>query len=107
MAIVYILFSPSRDRYYIGSTTMDIEERLRRHLSDHKGFTSKAKDWIVVYKEECPNKAEALIREKQVKSWKSKTMILKLINCKAKDLRNSGSGHPDAIGRILGSNPSR
>nr|WP_309759194.1 GIY-YIG nuclease family protein [Flavobacterium sp.] len=45
MFYVYILFSKSRDMYYIGSTSMVVEERLRRHLSDHKGFTARAKDW--------------------------------------------------------------
>ncbi len=37
--LVYILESKEIDRFYIGMTSMNIDERLRRHLSDHKGFT--------------------------------------------------------------------
>ena len=37
--LVYILESNEIDRFYIGMTSMNIDERLRRHLSDHKGFT--------------------------------------------------------------------
>ncbi|MCO6484473.1 MAG: GIY-YIG nuclease family protein, partial [Saprospiraceae bacterium] len=33
MATTYILYSPSKGRYYIGHTTGTMEERLRRHLS--------------------------------------------------------------------------
>jgi len=80
MALVYILYSSSSDRYYIGSTTQPIEERLRRHLTNHNGFTTKAKDWIVVYSEEFADKSSALSREKQIKSWKIKSKIKDLID---------------------------
>ncbi|MFN9116147.1 MAG: GIY-YIG nuclease family protein, partial [Bacteroidota bacterium] len=33
----YILYSVQRDRYYIGSTGDHLEERLRRHNTNHKG----------------------------------------------------------------------
>jgi len=79
MAFVYILFSTSLDKYYIGCTSSSLEERLRRHLSDHHGFTAKAKDWRIVYSEHFPDKALALKREKEIKSWKSKGIIEKLI----------------------------
>ncbi|WP_262483840.1 MULTISPECIES: hypothetical protein [unclassified Chryseobacterium] len=36
-------------RYYVGHSCEPMDERLRKHLSDHKGFTAIAKDWIVVY----------------------------------------------------------
>jgi hypothetical protein len=35
----YVLYSFSRDKYYIGSTGDDLFERLRRHNSHHKSFT--------------------------------------------------------------------
>ena len=75
---VYILYSVSLDLYYIGSSA-NLEVRLRKHLSDHKGFTSKAKDWIIYYSECFPGKTEALKREKQLKSWKSREKIIQLI----------------------------
>jgi putative endonuclease len=75
---VYILYSHQLDRYYTGYT-QDIEERLKRHLSDHKGYTSKAKDWQVVYQENYDSKTDAYKRERQIKSWKSRRKIEELI----------------------------
>jgi len=57
----------------------NVEERLKKHLSNHKGYTSKAKDWRVVYTEEFESKEEAVSRERQIKKWKSKKAILRLI----------------------------
>ena len=73
------MFSKTLNRYYVGSTEGSIEVRLKKHLSNHKGFTGKAKDWLLVYQEEYSDKKEALIREKQIKSWKSRKQIEILI----------------------------
>ncbi|MHA4847546.1 GIY-YIG nuclease family protein [Flavitalea antarctica] len=48
---VYILQSRQLNKFYVGHTADLIEQRLRRHFSDHDGFTSKAKDWQLVYQE--------------------------------------------------------
>jgi putative endonuclease len=79
MAYVYILYSEILTKYYVGSTEGNINDRLKRHLSDHRGFTGTAKDWKVVYKEELPDKKAALSREKLIKSWKSRVKIEDLI----------------------------
>ena len=47
MYLLYILYSKTLGRYYVGHCEAPLEERLRRHLSNHKGFTGKAKDWEV------------------------------------------------------------
>jgi putative endonuclease len=52
MAYIYILYSTTLNRYYIGHTTMLPEQRLQKHLTNHDGFTGKAKDWQIVYQEE-------------------------------------------------------
>ena len=75
---VYILFSASLDLYYIGSSA-DPSKRLRKHLSNHKGFTSRAKDWKICYTECFDEKSKALAREKQLKSWKSSSYLKQLI----------------------------
>ena len=75
---VYILFNKTRNRYYIGCTS-DLEQRLVKHNQNHKGFTGKVADWEVVYFEIFANKAEAMVREKQIKNWKSRVAIEKLI----------------------------
>ncbi|MBP8893293.1 GIY-YIG nuclease family protein [Candidatus Brachybacter algidus] len=51
MHYLYILHSLSLDKFYVGSTSMSIEERLKKHLTNHDEFTSKAKDWVIVYYE--------------------------------------------------------
>ncbi|WP_315819438.1 GIY-YIG nuclease family protein [Paraflavitalea speifideaquila] len=76
---VYILYSEELDRYYIG-VTADVEERLRKHLANHKGFTGKAADWSVRLTEYYPDKATALKREKQLKGWKNRLRIEELIH---------------------------
>ena len=79
MATFYILHSVQLDRYYIGHTTEPLEERVRKHLSDHRGWTSRAKDWRVVYKEEHADKSGAYRREREVKAWKKRSRVEELI----------------------------
>jgi len=74
---VYILFSEALNKYYIGST-QDINIRLEKHLQSNKGFTSKAKDWVLMYSEEFKMRTEVIRRERQIKKWKSRIMIEKL-----------------------------
>ncbi|WP_347216342.1 GIY-YIG nuclease family protein [Chryseobacterium sp.] len=89
MCYCYILYSESLDKYYIGHSCEDIQERLRKHLSNHTGFTAKAKDWIIVHKESFCSKIEAYKREREIKAWKSKSKITKLIE------GNNHIEHPD------------
>ena len=74
-AIFYILHSSSAGKYYLGHTTEELGERLRKHNTQHKGFTGKYADWKVVYYEILTTKAEAYKREREVKSWKSRKRI--------------------------------
>ena len=75
----YILYSEKLDKYYIGYSGDELTSRIRKHNSHHKGFTGKADDWILVYYEKYLTKSRAYSRERQIKSWKSRTAILKLI----------------------------
>ncbi|SFB54923.1 putative endonuclease [Algoriphagus aquimarinus] len=49
-------------------------------MSSHSGFTAKSKDWKLVYHEEFDDKNAAYLRERIVKSWKSKKKVIELIN---------------------------
>jgi putative endonuclease len=82
MNYMYILHSTILDQFYVGHTSESLEERLRKHLSNHSGFTAKAKDWIVVYFEEFETKSLANKREFEIKKWKSKVRIQKLLESK-------------------------
>ena len=75
---VYILYSSILNKYYIGST-IDVSARLEKHLQNHKGFTGKAKDWVLKYTEAHDSKSESIKRELEIKKWKSRKMIKKLI----------------------------
>ncbi len=78
MCTFYILKSDSIDKFYVGHTCDEINERLRRHNSNHKGFTGQANDWRVVYTEKFTDKSGAYTRERQVKAWKSREKIMRL-----------------------------
>ena len=79
MFTTYILYSKTLDKFYIGFTGENIHARLSKHLSNHKGFTGKAKDWELVYQEIFNTKHESMLREKQLKGWKSNVRIRELI----------------------------
>ena len=66
MFYVYILFSESLDVYYKGFTS-NVEGRLESHLLGESQFTSKAKDWKLVYTMSFETKRLALIEEKRLK----------------------------------------
>ena len=80
MFYVYILYSKDTDKYYIGYTSLVLEERFRRHLTSYKGFTGRAKDWQIVYFESYEFKKDAIIREQEIKNWKSRLKIIELIS---------------------------
>tara|TARA_R110000850_G_scaffold80862_1_gene173557 strand:- start:101352 stop:101606 length:255 start_codon:yes stop_codon:yes gene_type:complete len=75
----YILYSNKLDRFYLGHTGDSLDERLKKHLSNHKGFTSRAKDWEVCYFETFSAKSLAYQRELQVKRMKSRKYIENLL----------------------------
>ncbi len=77
----YILYSEYFEKYYIGHTS-NIDDRIRKHNTNHNGFTGGKNDWILVYSEVFETKTEAYARERQVKNWKSKSKITQLINFK-------------------------
>jgi len=58
----------------------DVEKRLVKHNTNHSGFTGGVLDWDIKWTEEHVTKFDALKREKQIKNWKSRKMIEKLIN---------------------------
>jgi putative endonuclease len=80
MNFFYILYSETLNQYYIGHTSEGLQERLGKHLSNHSGFTGRTKDWIIIYFEEFETKSLAYKRELEVKKWKSRVRVEKLIN---------------------------
>ncbi len=83
---VYILFSVSKDAYYVGYTGNELQERMRKHNSNHKGFTGHTGGWLLMHHEIFHTKTEAMNREKQIKKWESRKLIEKLIGVVPPDL---------------------
>lgn len=81
---VYILYSKSIDKYYVGQTS-NIENRLNFHnsIEYNKIWTKRGMPWDLVYLEKCENKSESLRREKYIKRQKSRVYIEDLIAAKA------------------------
>jgi putative endonuclease len=74
----YIIYSQEIDKFYTGHSN-HVEERLKKHNTNHKGFTGKTNDWEIVYTEVFGSKNEAYQRERQVKAWKSRVRMESLI----------------------------
>ena len=74
MYVVYVLYSPSIDRLYIGQT-QNLTKRLSQHREGLARFTSRAKDWKLVYSETCQTRAQAMQREKQLKSHQGRNFL--------------------------------
>ena len=84
MYSVYILYSVSADKYYIGHTE-DIDKRLYQHNNPirHSKYTSKHLPWtLVVYFPKYATRAEAMKVEKFIKKQKSKKFIKDIISQK-------------------------
>jgi putative endonuclease len=84
MFTVYVLYSPTFKKIYIGYTS-NLNERFKSHNElGTKGWTIKFRPWIICYKEEFETKQEAMNREKELKSAKFREWIWSLINEKIK-----------------------
>jgi putative endonuclease len=81
MYSVYILYSESSDRYYIGYTN-NLNRRIAEHNRKKGKFTDTGIPWKLVHSEPYFSKKKAMAREKFIKSKKSKSFILELLNCR-------------------------
>ena len=78
MYYCYILYSKKLNRYYIGSTN-NVEGRLHRHNTSNRGYTSTGKPWELKYYEVFEDRSSAIKREFQLKSYKDRSLLEKLI----------------------------
>tara|TARA_R110000868_G_scaffold7638_5_gene40830 strand:+ start:419 stop:655 length:237 start_codon:yes stop_codon:yes gene_type:complete len=66
MYCTYILFSETKQRFYVGHTE-NIDYRISRHNLGMVKSTSYGIPWILKYKEEFTTRIEAVHRERQIK----------------------------------------
>ena len=87
---LYIIQSESTGRYYIGSTG-DLNRRVRQH-NDPEYTSSKTTKrfrgpWKLIYSERFKTRSQAMSRERQLKSWKSRKAIQHLIEAQLVESR--------------------
>jgi putative endonuclease len=76
---VYILYSNSINKYYVGHTD-DLERRLHEHNTGQTRYTSsRGNRWTLVYQEAYDSRALAMKREREIKAQKSRKYIENLI----------------------------
>jgi putative endonuclease len=66
MVYVYILYSGSLGKFYVGSTN-NVERRIDQHNSGRSNFTSKGVPWKLIAKMECKSRGDAMDFEIQIK----------------------------------------
>ena len=76
MAAIYILYSSSLDKFYVGSCK-EITERVHQHLAKHfpEAFTAKANDWTIYFYLDNLSYQQARKIELYIKNMKSKKYI--------------------------------
>lgn len=76
---VYIIYSESFDRFYIGET-VDVAGRIMQHNTGfYDGSSTKyASDWSLYLSIRCENRIQALKLERFIKQMKSRKFINKL-----------------------------
>ncbi|MES2240179.1 MAG: GIY-YIG nuclease family protein [Bacteroidota bacterium] len=78
--VVYILYSEKFNKNYTGFTSNLIERFKSHNFIGTKGYTLKFRPWEVIYVEFFPSKAEAIKREKYLKTGIGRTFIKNLIH---------------------------
>jgi len=79
MYTVYVLYSGKFDKIYIGMTS-NLEQRFLSHNElSKKDWIKKYRPWEIIHKEEYISKNQAILREKELKSYKGREFIRKHI----------------------------
>jgi putative endonuclease len=78
---VYILYSATLNKYYIGHTRQ-LDDRLFRHTNSGSKSTKAANDWQLLYSETYPTRSDAMKRESYIKKQKSRQFIESLLKSK-------------------------
>jgi putative endonuclease len=82
MFVTYVLYSNKFDKIYIGYTNSLIERFHSHNNLSKKDYTINYRPWIVAYVEFFDSKAEALTREKELKSSVGRRFIREYLkNC--------------------------
>jgi putative endonuclease len=71
---LYILYSESKDKFYIGQTD-HVESRLHYHNSGYVHSTKPGRPWKLVYFKTFPDRASAMTEESRLKRAKNRRYL--------------------------------
>ena len=75
MFTVYVLYSKTHDKIYVGLTSNLITRFHSHNKLSTKGWTIKFRPWMVIYTEVYGDKGDGSIREKSLKSARCRKFI--------------------------------
>ena len=81
MYFVYAIYNQKHNKIYVGQTR-NLQERLDLHNKKmfNNSYTSRyGGKWILIYSEKINTRTNALVREKQLKSFRGRQFIKKFI----------------------------
>ena len=88
MYFVYVLYSKSRNKFYVGYTG-DLEKRLKAHLNKSNHTSQRLGEIELVYYEASKDEIDARLRERQLKTGFGRGYLRKRVSSY---LRSSNSG---------------
>ncbi|MFD1601771.1 GIY-YIG nuclease family protein [Flavobacterium artemisiae] len=74
MFFVYILYSATKEKFYIGQTN-DLDDRLKRHNNGQSLSTKTGIPWKIVYSIELNSRSEAVNLETKIKKRGAKRYL--------------------------------
>jgi len=79
MYYLYILYSPAKDKYYIGYTGQ-LADRFQRHQQGRSKSTKAGRPWLIAYLERFDDSTDAYQREAFIKKQKSRIYVQALVD---------------------------
>jgi len=76
---LYILQSEQTGRFYVGQT-QNLGKRLAYHNSNYSLALKNRGPWKLIYTEQFKTRAGAMRRERQIKSWKDRELVERLVS---------------------------
>ena len=74
MVKVYILYSRSLNRYYIGHSS-NLEDRLERHNRGRSKYTKGGEPWKLTWVFDCKTRSDAMKLERKIKKRGAKRFL--------------------------------
>ncbi|MCK4351956.1 GIY-YIG nuclease family protein [candidate division WOR-3 bacterium] len=78
MYYVYMLRNDFTGSFYVGQTN-NLQDRVKRHNENRASYTKGKGHWSLYYFEQYKSRTDAVKREREIKSKKSKYYIEKLL----------------------------